>query len=237
MSGTQSEALAHRWRATKTALQSKGLNPATLKVAINSEFPIDTITRYFNNKHHPPKGFLQACEQYLREKIVDTSLGSYRRELVATMEGRYQLVRPAYGDTKTNIICTDFSIIWNSDVPALVYVQQPFTDDFKWSVGGKIAQYSNTQIYHFIEDDNRRGRHSHMSLSFVARTGNFKGLETALAGNLNAPIAVPVCLVPWETSKQFAGIVDEQNGDYAYYRKLLLGVANFCNRSWTLRCE
>lgn len=209
-----------------------------LKIAVNSsgwqteqlatffECSSDFIVRCFKSspstKPIPSRWLDKGEQQFLTNApVAPDHLGNYSYDTVIVkhrVAGEYQLVRPTFVATEEILIASKLHIDWDFELPGLVFKQNQLPGEkFDWQVGGEIAIFAGTQVWHFVSNDNHRGRQQQMSLLFTPENRTFHGFSLGTTRGLAAPLAQPVIVIPWSSSKQQQGPVALSSMEYTFY--------------------
>jgi hypothetical protein len=170
------------------------------------------------------KAIISALEAHLGilgSVRASTRLGGYSLAEVKGLEGDWLIVRPdMYVDGQ--IATAHMTIKWNRE--HLTYTQLPMRPDYPWTIGGKIARFNKTNLFYFLESDNKGGRFPMLGMHFQEETKSFSGQMIGPATCVPRIATCPVRIVKWPEIGFKTGIITTTDERFASLREDLLRV-------------
>lgn len=221
---TVREALARRRISRQTLAEEARISISTLEKALAGRRPFTLATTI---------RLEEALGQSLRQETARPApeaarhapdeLGSYSRESVAWIEGRYLTLRPSFGSAGA-IFAYRTEIAWDADAARLVF-REAERLDAPFAQSGSVAVPSQSGMIYLVT--NWHGQHRLAVLCRPNIQGEMYGVLTTLhagRGTQLTPAAAPLALLPEQAGAHGYGRIGPEEPGYAPYRAYLARV-------------
>ncbi|SEM84067.1 hypothetical protein SAMN02799625_00229 [Methylobacterium sp. UNC300MFChir4.1] len=221
---TVREALARRRISRQTLAEEARISISTLEKALAGRRPFTLATTI---------RLEEALGQSLRQETgrpapeaarhAPDELGSYSRESVAWIEGRYLTLRPSFGSAGA-IFAYRTEIAWDADAARLVF-REAERLDAPFAQSGSVAVPSQSGMIYLVT--NWHGQHRLAVLCRPNIQGEMYGVLTTLhagRGTQLTPAAAPLALLPEQAGAHGYGRIGPEAPGYAPYRAYLARV-------------
>ena len=219
---TVREALARRRISRQTLAEEARISLSTLEKALAGRRPFTLATTI---------RLEEALGQSLRHETgrpapeaarhAPDALGSYSRESVAWIEGRYLTLRPSFGDAGA-IFAYRTEIAWDADSARLVF-REAERIDAPFAQSGSVAVPSQSGMIYLVT--NWHGQHRLAVLCRPNIQGEMYGILTTLVagrGTQLTPASAPLALLPEQAGTEFGyGRIGPEAPGHVRYRDYL----------------
>ena len=218
------EALARRRISRQTLADEARISVSTLEKALAGRrpFTLATTIRLEEALGQPLRGRAghgTSAPEPLRQ--APDALGSYAREGVAWIEGRYLTLRPSFGAADA-IFAYRTEIAWDGPSARLVY-REAERLDAPFAQSGSVAVPNQSGMIYLVT--NWHGQHRLAVLCRPTIHGEMFGLLTTLhagRGTQLTPAAAPLALIPERCAADLDyGRITPEQPAYARYRPYL----------------
>ena len=214
------EALARRRISRQTLAEQARISISTLEKALAGRRPFTLATTI---------RLEEALGQSLRQDVgraavpepprhAPDELGSYSREGVSWLEGRYLTLRPSFGTTGA-IFAYRTEIAWDASAARLVF-REAERVDAPFAQSGSVAVPNQSGMIYLVT--NWHGQHRLAVLCRPNIQGEMYGILTTLhagRGTQLTPAAAPLALLPeGQAAEHHYGRITPQEPPYGRYR-------------------
>ncbi|MCJ2049340.1 multiprotein-bridging factor 1 family protein [Methylobacterium sp. J-070] len=220
------EALARRRISRQTLAEQARISISTLEKALAGRRPFTLATTIrleeaLGQSLRPGTG--RAAEVPEPARYAPDALGSYSREGVSWLEGRYLTLRPSFG-TAGALFAYRTEIAWDADGARLAFreaerIDAPFTQS------GSVAVPSQSGMIYLVT--NWHGQHRLAVLCRPNIQGEMYGVLTTLhpgRGTQLTPAAAPLALLPEAAAEFGYGRIGRDEPGFARYQAYLARV-------------
>lgn len=225
IAGAVREALARRRMSRQALADAARISISTLEKALSGRRPFTLATTIrleealglpLRVQHPAPQAAALPLPRHAPEEF-----GSYSREAIAFLEGRYLTLRPSFGQLGA-IFAYRTEIAWDTAASSLVFHESE-RQDAAFTQFGEVAVPN--QSGHIYLVTNRHGQHRLITVARLAISGEMYGIITTLLagrGSMLTPIAAPIAYLPIQmvASPSF-GRISSDDANFALYRQHL----------------